>query len=142
VTRAATAGISGYVGLLLVAYLVSGSLRATVFDQLIGAPSAAALEGLWLVSAGLSGAALIPLPDPGEGLGRVVLAGAVAASAFLCMDALVAEMLCGISLERHLSRFTEPAGWIQALSLTVACLAPLLMLILSEEARPIDNNAG
>ena len=132
-TRGATAGISGYVGLLLVAYLVSGSLRATVFDQLIGAPSAAALEGLWLVSAGLSGAALIPLPDPGEGQGRAVLAGAVAASAFLCMDALVAVMLCGVSLECHFSRFAELAGWIQAFSLAIACLAPVFMLPWSGE---------
>ena len=126
--RNAAAGLAVYIALLQAAYLVSGSLRATLFDRLIGAPPAAALEGLWLVSVGLAGAALIPISSPQRALRRAVLAGIGAAVVFFCVDALIAVALCGVSLERHFSRFAELAGWIQAFSLAIACLAPVFML--------------
>lgn len=112
-----------FFAILFAAYLLSGSARAVLVDPAVGALVGAALEAVWLVSAGLLGTALMPwgLLTPRRALALAMLTGLGLALG----DALVAIFLCGIPVPRHFARFAQVHGAIQAVAFLVALFLPL-----------------
>lgn len=114
---------------LLAAYLVTGPLRQRYLDPVLGAVPASMLEAAIFIAVSLVCAALVlsrftpawtPRSAAAVGLGALLL--------FAISDAVVATMLCGVSLARHFARFVAMAGLIQAGALAFHAAVPALWL--------------
>ena len=112
-----------FFAILFAAYLLSGSARAVLVDPAAGPLAGAALEAVWLVSAGLLATAMLPwgLLTPRRAVALAVLTGLGLALG----DALVAIFLCAIPVPRHFARFAQVHGAIQAAAFLAALLLPL-----------------
>ena len=119
--------IGGHFSVLFGVYLVTGPLRATYLDAVVGPRTGALAEAAAFVIASIAAVSvamprvsrLWPAPDAlAVGIGALAL--------FIACDIAVAEHLCGVPAARHLARFGTVPGAIQAAALIFHAGAPVV----------------
>lgn len=117
-----------YGGVLCLSYLATGLTRSLWMNSASGTLIAALWEAAVFLVAGVLtlSAWLRPGKLGAKAEQHPVLTGLIALGCFVLADALIAGLLCGVPLLKHLGRFWDLEGRIQLLALLLYAALPLI----------------
>lgn len=116
----------GHFAVLFAVYLVTGPLRATYLDGIVGPRTGALAEAAAFLVASLIAVSVVMRRISRLWRAPETLAVGIGALAlFVICDFAVAESLCGVPAAHHLARFATVPGIIQATALAFHTFAPV-----------------